>query len=172
MGVKDPSDGFKWHVCAERVISAPAVDMWRAISLPSGLELGHPYCASNPVLAWPGPDARDEVHYLNGLVYERRFRSWVEGDGYDLEIGRRGGRQSLVSWRIVPLDSDRCALRITVCPCVLQELPTVIRWMPYSLWLRPRLRSYLDSVVRGFEWFVVRREPVPKNAFGTHRWFS
>ena len=153
-------------------MSAPAVDVWGAISRPAALELGHPYCASNPVQAWPGPDARDEVRYLNGLVYERRFLSWIEGDGYDLEIGRPGGRKSLVSWRIVPLDGGRCALRITVCPYVLQDLPAVIRWIPYLVWLRPRLRSYLDSVIRGFEWFVVHGEPVPRNAFGRHPWFS
>jgi hypothetical protein len=77
-----------------------------------------------------------------------------------------------VSWRVVALDGDRCVLRITICPFVLQELPTVIRWIPYWLWLRPRLRGYLNSVVRGFEWFVTRGEPVPRNAFGMHPWFS
>lgn len=172
MGTPNPGIVLQWPVCVERVISAPAVDVWAAISRPAALELGHPYCAKTPVQAWPGPDARDEVHYLNGVVYERRFRSWIEGEGYHLEIGRRGGRQSLVCWRIVPLDVERCALRITVFPYVLQELPPFIRWVPYSLWLRPRLRSYLDSVIRGFEWFVVRGEPVPRNAFGTHPWFS
>jgi hypothetical protein len=26
----------------------------------------------------------------NWWVYERRFRQWIDGIGYDLEIGRRG----------------------------------------------------------------------------------
>jgi hypothetical protein len=34
------------------------------------------------------------------------------------------------------------------------------------------LKKYLESVVRGFEWYVMRGEPVPRNQFGRHPWFS
>jgi hypothetical protein len=34
------------------------------------------------------------------------------------------------------------------------------------------LRRYLSSVTRGVEWWVTRGEPVPRNQFGSHRWFS
>lgn len=51
----------------------------------------HPFCESNPVQRWPGPDAHDEIHYRSGLVYVRQFHDWVEGSGYGLEIGRRDG---------------------------------------------------------------------------------
>jgi hypothetical protein len=135
-------------------------------------EACHPFCERNPVQAWPGPGSRDEVHYLSGWVYERRFKNWFEGVGYDLEIGRTGGGQSAVSWRISPVGDESCTLRITVRPDSLQKYPAVIRWVPFLLWLRPKLRSYLDSVVRGFEWYVTRGEPVPRNAFGEHSWFS
>lgn len=172
MPLQEPSFGFKWPVSVEKVIAAPAQEVWDAISRPGNLELCHPFCASNPVQIWPGPSSQDEVHYLSGWVYERQFREWTEGVGYDLEIGRGGGGKSLVSWRIIPIDDHGCALRITVCPHALQNVPTVIRWIPYVLWLRPLLRKYLDSVVRGFEWYVIRHEAVPKNAFGTHPWFS
>lgn len=168
----DPAVGFKWPVSVNRKIRAPAHDVWNAISRPGNLELCHPFCVSNPVHAWPGPDSHDEIHYLSGWQFERQFREWIEGVGYDLEIGRKGGGQSLVSWRIVPVDDLSCTLRITVCPPALQNLPIVIRWVPHVLWLQPQLRKYLDSVVRGFEWYIVRREAVPRNAFGTHRWFS
>ena len=172
MNLQDPTIGHKWPVAVERVIDAPAQEVWRAISRPGNLELCHPFCAKNPVHAWPGPDSRDEVHYLSGWAFERRFREWFEGVGYDLEIGRSGGGKSLVSWRITPIGDNSCSLRITVCPHGLQTLPTVIRWVPHALWLRPQLSRYLDSVVKGFEWYVVRQEPVPRNAFGTHPWFS
>ncbi len=164
--------GFRWPVSLERVIAAPAEALWRVISRPGNLELCHPYCASNPVHAWPGPDSRDQIHYLSGWVYERRFRDWIEGVGYDLDIGRQGGKTSFVSWRIKPIDGRSCCLRITVCSHALQDLPVVIRWIPHTLWLRPRLVKYLDSVLRGFEWYTTRGEPVPRNAFGTHPWFS
>jgi hypothetical protein len=163
---------FRWPVAIERVIDAPAGEVWDAISSPGNLERCHPFCAGNPVHAWPGPDSRDEVHYLSGWVFERQFSGWIEGTGYDLEIGRPGGGKSSVSWRITPIDDQRCSLRITVCPHGLQNFPVVVRWIPHLLWVRPQLRKYLDAVVRGFEWFVTRREPVPRNAFGKHRWFS
>jgi hypothetical protein len=169
------SDGgvtFRWPVSIERYIEAPAGEVWEAISRPGNLEHCHPFCSKNPVQVWPGPDSRDEVHYLSGWVFERRFREWIEGTGYDLEIGRKGGGQSSVSWRITPVDDRGCRLRITVCPHGLQSIPVVVRWLPHLFWLRPLLGKYLDSVVRGVEWFVIRNEPAPKNAFGTHPWFS
>jgi hypothetical protein len=140
--------------------------------MPGNLELCHPYCSSNPVQIWPGPESRDEVHYLSGWFLERRFCHWIEGVGYDLEIGRRGGGESFVSWRISPIDDQSCTLRITVYPHILQKLPFVIRWLPHLLRLRPMLRKYLQSVVKGFEWYVTRGERVPRNNFGGHPWFS
>jgi hypothetical protein len=172
MSLQDPSIGFKWPVSVERVIAAHAQDVWDAISHPGNLELCHPFCARNPVQVWPGPGSKDEVHYLSGWVLERRFLEWIDGIGYDLDIGRSGGARSLVSWRITPIDDHSCALRIKVCPHALQHLPTVIRWLPHTLWLRPLLQKYLDAVVRGVEWYVIRGAPVPRNAFGTHPWFS
>jgi len=140
--------------------------------MPGNLELCHPFCASNPVQVWPGSNSQDEVHYLSGRVYERRFRQWIDGVGYDLEIGRHGGAKSFVSWRISPVDEHSCTLRITVCSHALQNLPIVIRWVPHVLRLRPMLRNYLESVVRGFEWYLTRGEPVPRDKFGKHPWFS
>ena len=163
---------FHWPVAAERMIAAPAQKVWAAISKPGNLELCHPFCASNPVQVWQGPDSRDEVHYLSGWVYERRFLRWHDGTGYDLEIGRHGGGTSFVSWRITPVDAGSCILKITVYPHILQNWPTIVRWIPYVLRLRPMLRKYLESVVGGFEWYVMRGESVPRNHFGRHPWFS
>jgi len=172
MLMQNPKFDFKWPVAAEQAITAPAQKLWDAISMPGSLELAHPFCARNPVQFWPGPDSRDEVHYLSGWVYERRFCQWVEGVGYDLEIGKGDGGTSFVSWRISPLNNQSCILRITVYPHVLQKIPVMIRWLPHMLRLRPMLKMYLESVVRGFEWYVIRGELVPRNKFGKHPWFS
>lgn len=166
------SSEFKWPVCVEREIAAPAQEVWRLISSRGNLEACHPFCLKNPVKAWPGPQSEDEIHYLSGLVFKRQFREWIEGVGYDLDIVSRGGNRSKVSWRIAPVDDDSCTLRITVFPHALQNWPTFIRWLPFARWLRPNLRRYLESVIQGVEWNVTRNEPVPKNAFGTHPWFS
>ena len=163
---------FRWPIASEQTIAAPAQRVWAAISTPGNLEACHPFCARNPVQVWPGPESQDEVHYLSGWVYERRFLDWHDGAGYDLEIGRRGGGTSYVSWRITPVDEVSCVLRITVYPHILQGWPILIRWIPHLLRLRPMLKKYLESVVKGFEWNVVRGEPVPRNQFGRHPWFS
>ena len=172
MADKKPTHNFKWPVSVTRTIDAPQERVWDAISMPGNLELCHPFCTKNPVHAWPGPDSRDEVHYLSGWMYERRFRNWIDGVGYDLEIGRPGGGKSSVSWRIESLAEERCTLTITVYPNVLQGLPVMVRWIPHLLRVRPMLRQYLASVVGGFEWYVVHGEPVPRDHFGKHPWFS
>jgi len=172
MTPQKPNSGFKWPVAVEQAIAAPAYEVWNVISRPNNLERCHPFCARNPVQVWPGPDSRDEVHYLSGLVFERHFSNWIDGVGYDLYIGRRGGRQSYVSWRISPVDDQNCVLRIAVYPNVLQTVPVLIRWLPHMIRLRPMLKKYLMSVVGGFEWYITRNELVPRDKFGKHPWFS
>lgn len=169
---KNPVPGFRWPVGVIRPIEASGQEVWNVISTPGHLAHCHPFCTSNPVEAWPGEHSRDAVHYLNGWLFERRFCRWIEGVGYDLEIGRAGGGSSFVSWRIAPTGDQRCDLSIVVCPHVLQGIPTWLRWAPHYLRVRPLLTSYLESVTRGVEWFVTRGEPVPKNQFGPHPWFS
>lgn len=168
----DPKPHFKWPVAVSQAIAAPANEVWEAISMPGNLEQCHPFCASNPVQAWPGQGSQDEVHYLSGLIFERKFCRWIDEVGYDLEIGVPGGRTSFVSWRITPVDNQHCILRIVVYPHVLQTVPAAIRWFPHILSVSPMLRRYLSSVVRGFEWYVIHGESVPRNQFGSHPWFS
>jgi hypothetical protein len=172
MPSQEPNPGFKWPVAAVQAIAAPAEKVWDVISTPGNLEFCHPFCKRNPVQVWPGPDSRDEVHYLSGWVYERRFLRWLDGSGYDLEIGRQNGASSFVSWRITPTDERNCTLRITVFPHALQNIPVTVRWLPHILRLRPMLKAYLVSVGGGFEWYVTRGEPVPRDQFGKHPWFS
>jgi hypothetical protein len=163
---------FRWPVTVKRDIAAPATKVWQVISAPGNLEACHPYCRSNPVHQWPGPDSRDEVHYFSGWIYHRQFNSWIDGSGYDLEIGRSGGAKSSVSWRIEPVDETSCTLTISVCSSALQRYPLVIRWLPYLLRVRPMLRKYLRSVVMGVEWNATRGESVTEDQFGRHPWFS
>lgn len=167
----DEIQSFKWPVAVTQPIATSSEKVWQTISKPGYLEPCHPFCAANPVEVWPGEESRDEVHYLNGWVFERRFCRWMEGAGYDLEIGRHGGRSSFVSWRVLPSGDQECCLRITVYPYVLQNVPTVLRWLPHQLRIRPLLEQYLSSVTQGVEWYATRGEPVANNQFGAHPWF-
>jgi hypothetical protein len=169
---KEARTGFRWPITVSHSIAASADKVWEVIAMPGNLEPCHPFCAKNPVEVWPGAGSRDEIYYLSGWIFERRFNRWIEGVGYDLEIGRSGGRTSFVSWRIMPQGNQNCVLIITIYPHVLQNVPLAVRWIPHVVRLAPMLRRYLSSVVRGFEWYVIRGEPVPRNQFGSHPWFS
>ena len=164
--------GFKWPVTIRRVIAAPPSKLWEVISSPGTLPLYHPFCEKNPVFEWPGAGSHDEIHYFNGRVLVRRFTAWYEDVGYDLDIGREGGRTTAVSWRISPFKERRSSIEITLCPHGLQHHPVSIRWLPHLAVLRPRLRRYLRSVVKGLDWFITHGEPVRRNQFGSHSWFS
>lgn len=159
-------------VTVTRPIAASRADVWAAISAPGNLECAHPYCVRNPVTAWPGPDARDEVHYLSGWVYERRFTDWLDGVGYDLWVGSRGQQPSRVAWRITDHGAQRADLTITLRPRPLDRIPRLAQRPVQLAYVRPLLRRYLDAVGRGFEWWITTGEPVSRNQFGRHPWFS
>lgn len=162
----------KWPITASQVIEASAFDTWKVISSPGILEKCHPFCAGNPVQVWSGADSRDEIHYLNGLVYERRFYQWQGGSGYNLEIVRNTKVIAIVKWRISEINDQRCKLQITIHPVFPRKYPVSIHWLIYTFRLRPMLGKYLKSVVKGFEWYVTKGEPVAPNQFGKHPWFS
>ncbi len=164
--------GFRWPVAARQTIAVPTSKIWEVISSPGTLPLYHPFCEKNPVFEWSGADSHDEVHYFNGIVLTRRFSSWHEDVGYDLEIGRIGGRSSFASWRISSVIEHRSSIEIAVFPHALQRVPTAVRWLPHLLRLRPQLRHYLQSVVKGLDWFITEGQPVRRNQFGAHPWFS
>jgi hypothetical protein len=165
-------DAFKWPIAASRTIEASSDEVWSVISSPGNLEDCHPFCESNPVDQWPGVGSRDTIHYYSGWVLQREFSNWIDGVGYDLVIGREGGRKTFVSWRIGTEEEGLSRLTITLYPQILQNIPVVVRWIPHVVYIRPMLQTYLDSVVKGFEWFITSGKAVKKNQFGSHPWFS
>ncbi len=163
---------FKWPVSVSRKIEASPNQIWLAIVKPGNVKDYHPFCEKNPVYEWPGVGSKDGVYYYSGWVLQREFVNWIDGVGYDLMIGREGGRKSYVSWRITEEHEGTGMLTITIYPHALQNIPVAIRWLPHITTLQPALHSYLDAVLKGFEWFVTTGTPVRKNQFGSHKWFS
>ena len=94
------------------------------------------------------------------------------GEGYTLLIGEEGGAQSYVVWTIEATQKGGSQLTITVHPYLLANLPSVVAFLPYRLWIRPKLQRYLRSVVGGFAHVASTGEAVPRNHFGRHSWFS
>jgi hypothetical protein len=146
--------------------------VWKVISKPSNLELCHPFCESNPVEKWAENESIDFVNYYNGLKYQRIFTNWIDGQGYDLLIGRKNGKKSKVIWRINKSDDLSSELKITIYPHYISEYPNLIQSFIYFFYISPMIRKYLTSVLNGFQFYIMQGKPIRKNQFGTHKWFS
>ena len=159
-------------ISATQVFDCSTDELWTLISAPGNLNDAHPFCKSNDALVWDGETHRDRLVYLNGRTYVREFQTWNPGEGYTLLIGEEGGAQSYVVWTIEATEQGGARLTITVHPYLLANLPGVVAFLPYRLWIVPRMRTYLRSVVGGFAHVASTGEAVPRNHFGRHSWFS
>ena len=102
-----------WSVKLIKRINSNRDEVWNLISSPKNLELYHPFCKSNNVIKWPGKGSCDELTYLNGIKLMRNFTKWEEKRGYELLIGRKNGKKSLVKWEIIE-KNDKVYLCIAV----------------------------------------------------------
>ena len=146
--------------------------VWSIISKQENLNLTHPFCKSNISLSWIYGNHRDSLEYLNGVKLYREFYQWDEGCGYELKIGKKNGRKSTVKWRLIEKSNSRSNLRITVLPNIYSNKNFIIYIIAYLFVIRPGISKYLKSVLNGYKWYLVNRTPVPRNHFGSHKWFS
>ena len=147
-------------------------ELWRLISSPGNLNFSHPFCKTNEVIIWNKINHIDKIIYLNGRTYIRRFNIWDENKGYELLIGEENGPQSYVIWRIDRIMKNKSKLTIIVYPFILAKLSKLSSYIPYYFFVRPRMKSYLNSVLGGFKYFSENSKIVPRNHFGIHKWFS
>jgi hypothetical protein len=162
---------YNQSVQVVKQINATEEEIWDVISQPGHLELTHPFSKTHSTISWPGIGAKDVLTYLSDLRYERYFTDWHEGKGYTLLIGGREGKKSKVLWEISS-DENNTFLSITIYPHFLANAPRFFSFLPYELLIRPKLTSYLNSVLGGVNYYLVEKESVPKNYFGPHKWFS
>jgi len=159
-------------VSQSMVFPCESGEVWRMISEPGNLNRCHPFCKSNEVIRWDKENHSDRLVYLNELNYIRNFITWDEGLGYTLLIGEIDGPQSYVVWEINSAIEGKTELTITVYPHILAKLPIYIAYLPHSIWVRPRLKKYLKSVLSGYQYYMKNGKKVPRNHFGKHPWFS
>ena len=160
-----------WKIEHEEKVNTSTEELWELITTPSNLELFHPFCKTNRVIAWPGKNSVDELIYLNDLKYIRNFLSWEELNGYSLLIGEENSKQSYVIWKIFK-KQGLVFLKITIYPYFLRGLPKIISYLPYKLFVIPNMKSYLESVIGGMNYYIERKKETPKEYFGGHKWFS
>jgi len=155
-------------VYLDRIIDRSSNLIWNVISQPGQLYKYHPYCQSNETFNWPGVGSRDGLLYYSGLYFERDFKTWSEGVGYDLEIGPPPRKTSLISWRIEPLGQSRSKLSIEVTPYLDSHLLEAVKFEFQQQYFGKSIELYLDSFLRGIEYFVTTGRPVQAKQFGSH----
>jgi hypothetical protein len=156
------------YVEAKKTFKKDRSEILEAIRVPGNLENYHPFCIENKIEKWPGKGSIDYVKYLNELKYRREFIKWDES-GYVLDIGVKS-KLARVKW-LVDGNSKASSLKITIEP----ELPyknKIIKWFLWHIYIKHRLQSYIDSVVRGFSEYIHTNTKVTKNKFGKHPWYS
>ncbi len=153
-------------------MQAPAERVWEVMATPGAVARYHPFCSDNPVDAWPGVGAQDAIHYLSGVVLQRRFTAWDEGKGYELEIGNAEWPVSHVRWELVAAGPEESELTIRIWPGAFVGYPPALSWLLHRLYLRPLLRRYLRAVLRGLDYYVTTGRLVAPNQFGRVRLFS
>jgi len=155
----------------EKKLDHSVEDVWNLISTPSYLELVHPFCKSNTTESWFGVGSKDTLVYLNDLTFIREITAWDEMKGYELTIGRENGRKSKVAWKIYS-ENNQTMLSIEISTHGLKYWPGLFYLFPYLFIINPKLKNYLNSVLGGIDYYLNEKTPVPKNYFGSHRWFS
>ena len=144
--------------------------VWQIISEPGNLNKVHPFCKLNTVVNWDKDKHEDVLEYLNGVTLYRNFYNWNEGKGYELNIGRKNGRKSKVVWNIT--GNKKTQLKITVYPHVFSNRDKISYIIIHTFFINPGLKRYLNSVLKGYKWYLENEQPVPRNQFGKHKWFS
>jgi hypothetical protein len=142
------------------------------MATPGAVARYHPFCASNPVAAWPGVGAQDTIHYLSGLVLHRQFTAWDEGQGYELEIGNSEWPVSRVRWELVATGAEESELTISIWPSAFVGYSSALRWALHRWYLVPLLRRYLRMVLRGLDYYLTTGHEVAPNQFGRVWLFS
>ena len=156
------------YVEAKRTFKKDKSEILEAIRVPGNLENYHPFCIENKIEKWPGKGSIDYVKYLNKLKYRREFIKWDES-GYVLDIGVKR-KVARVKW-LVEGNSKASSLKITTEPKLPYKIE-IINWLMWHIYIKHRLQSYIDNVIRGFSEYIQTKTRVNKNKYGKHPWYS
>ena len=159
-------------VRVSHIIEADSESVWQVISQPGQLPRYHPFCQATTVLKWPGVGAKDTVSYYSGVHYERDFVRWLEGVGFDIEVGPPSRKTARVEWRITAQGERQSELAITVIPYLKGDLSGPQKRAYQQRLFGDTIAQYLDSVVRGVGYVATTGQAVQKNQFGSHPMYS
>ena len=156
-------------------IKASSKVLWTVITTAGILEYCHPFCKKNDVKVWPGEGSEDSIEYFNGRILKREFTRWRAEKGYTLLIGEDDYASAKVNWTIRDYNGTTSSLTINIDLYIDESLghySKFIRRIIGRLYLVPKMRAYLKSVVLGFKHYVETDQNVTKNQFGYNALFS
>ena len=146
--------------------------IWHRITQPGYLKSCHPFCAKIEVNKWPGKGSHDKITYYSGREYDRYFIEWLEGVGYDIELGQHPNQTSRVKWRITPVSGIICDFTVEVIPYLKLNLTDEKKREYQSRLFGPNLQHYLDCVVKGVEYWIRTGKTVQMDQFGYNPLYS
>ncbi len=153
-------------------LKSQSEDIWKTISCHGNLNFFHPFCQKNKVIEGDkNLIKKDILIYLNGVALEREFYHWDEMNGYELMIGKKNGKKSKVVWKISKT-KNYTSLTISVYPYKTDKVNSLLYPFVFYFYIKPKLKSYLKSVLKGFKFYLYNNQKVLKNQFGKHSWFS
>jgi len=80
-------------------------------------------------------------------------------------------KQSFVSWKIEE-NKNKAKLSVSIYPYLYNKGNKLINFFPFYLIVRPSLTNYINSVMKGLEYYIETNQKVEKNQFGIHKFFS
>ena len=159
-------------ILATITVNADATDVWAAISEVGNLTSVHPFCETNEVECWPGPDGRDHVRYYSGIHYRRDVVEWRDGVGYDLAVGPPAGKIAFARWTIEPTGPSQSIFGIEVTSFVRSDVDVEAKARYEKEMINESIPPYLDGVVKGVAHYAETGRPVARNQFGAHPIYS
>ena len=161
-----------YRVSSNIKLKSEGEDIWKAISCHGNLNFFHPFCKKNIVIEGNKKSIKKDILvYLNDDVYERDFYQWDEMTGYKLMIGKKNGKKSKVIWKISE-NKNYTSLSIKVFPYKSDKISSLLYPFFFFFYIKPKLKSYLKSVLNGLKFYLYNNQTVVKNQFGKHSWFS
>ena len=153
-------------------LNLPKSKILNLIREPGNLKKYHPFCKKNEIINWQGNGSIDHLEYHNGMKFNREFYSWTD-NGYDLRIGGKKN-MAIVNWYVMGNDK-KSSLHVRINPTIDNYIPIKIKFFQRFFWfiyIKPMLQSYINHVIKGFNYYMITGVNVLPNQFGKHRWFS
>jgi hypothetical protein len=152
----------------EKEVAVSAEKAWEIISLPAGLTKWHPFMEKHTTDCWNGIGSKDHLTYYSGFEYDREVVKWIDGVGYDLKVTDKKKHDNTSIWRITPIDSQRCILRITGRVDFIKKFPFAVRWALLKFKMKPVFSQYLFQILEGFAYYAETGKQTKRNQFGPH----